>query len=193
MDFMRDSLFQGKPFRAFNVIDDFNRESLNITIAQSITSHRVILELTNLIAWRGKPLRIRVDNGPEFIADALRAWCLEHGIELIFIQAGKPSQNGYIERFNKTFREDILDAHLFDTANLVQQYANQWIWMYNNERPHESLGNVPPTHFLLKYGKLHSHPHGQSEFPTFQQDYNDDLKAKRRKSNQSQTATFECS
>jgi putative transposase len=190
MDFMRDSLFHGKPFRAFNVIDDFNREALNITIAQSITSHRVIVELTNLIAWRGKPLRIRVDNGPEFIADALRAWCKDHEIELIFIQAGKPSQNGYIERFNKTFREDILDAHLFDSSKLVQRYANQWMWMYNNERPHESLRNVPPTHFLLKYGKLHSHPHGQREFPTFQQDYYDEFK-RERKSNQSQTTTFE--
>jgi putative transposase len=191
MDFMRDSLFQGKPFRAFNVIDDFNRESLNITIAQSITSHRVILELTNLIAWRGKPLRIRVDNGPEFIAESLRQWCLENGIELTFIQKGKPSQNGFIERFNKTFREDILDAHLFDSAATVQRFANDWIWMYNNERPHESLKNTPPAPFLLKYGKLHPHPQGQSEFPTFQQDkYNNQTKEK-VKTLKSITSTFE--
>ena len=77
---MRDSLFHGKPFRAFNVIDDFNREALNITIAQSMTSHRVIMELSNLIAWIGKPLRIRVDNDPEFIADAMLIWVLRMGL-----------------------------------------------------------------------------------------------------------------
>ncbi len=185
MDFMRDSLFQGKPFRAFNVIDDFNRESLNITIAQSITSSRVVLELSRLIEWRGKPFRIRVDNGPEFVAEALHQWCIDNGIELIFIQKGKPSQNGYIERFNKTFREDILDAHLFESSAQVQRFANDWIWMYNNERPHESLNNLPPAPFLLKYGKLHATPQGKSEFPTFQQDYNNKNQLK------SKTYTFE--
>lgn len=174
MDFMRDSLFHGKPFRAFNVIDDFNRESLTITIAKSITSERVIAELEQLSQWRGLPEKIRVDNGPEFIADALSNWCKHpsRNIQLLFIQKGKPSQNGYIERFNKTFREDILDAYLFDDPKQVQQMANEWIWIYNNDRPHESLGNITPAQFLLKYGKLHAHPRGQHEFPTFQQDNN---------------------
>lgn len=176
MDFMRDSLFQGKPFRAFNVIDDFNREGLNITIAKSITSDRVVLELDQLIAWRGKPQAIRVDNGPEFIAAKLQEWCdrEDRKIDLKFIQKGKPSQNGYIERFNRTFREDILDANLFDSPAQVQRLSHRWLWMYNHERPHESLGNLPPRQFLLKYGKLHSHPEGANEFPTFQQDDNDD-------------------
>lgn len=174
MDFMRDSLFHGKPFRAFNVIDDFNRESLTITIAKSITSERVIAELEQLSQWHGLPEKIRVDNGPEFIADALSNWCKHpsRNIQLLFIQKGKPSQNVYIERFNKTFREDILDAHLFDDPKQVQQMANEWIWIYNNDRPHESLGNITPAQFLLKYGKLHAHPRGQHEFPTFQQDNN---------------------
>jgi putative transposase len=178
MDFMRDSLFHGKPFRAFNVIDDFNRESLGITIAKSITSERVISELEQMIQWRGLPEKIRVDNGPEFIADALSNWCKDssRNIELLFIQPGKPSQNGYIERFNKTFREDILDAHLFDDAEHVQQMSNDWIWMYNNDRPHESLGNITPAQFLLKYGKLHPHPRGQHEFPSFLQDRNNNRK-----------------
>lgn len=171
MDFMRDSLFQGKPFRAFNVIDDFNREALNITIAKSITANRVITALEEVIQWRGKPEKIRVDNGPEFIAEALRQWCdaPEQKIELVFIEKGKPSQNGYIERFNRTFREDVLDAYLFEELTQAQAYANQWIWMYNNERPHRSLANLTPTAFLLKYGKLH-YPKGQTEFTTFQQD-----------------------
>jgi putative transposase len=95
----------GRPFRAFNVIDDYNREALNITLAKSITSKKVIEELEQLIEWRGKPERIRVDNGPEFIAEALREWCENENrkIELVFIEKGKPSQNGYIERFNKTY------------------------------------------------------------------------------------------
>lgn len=92
------------------------------------------------------------------------------GYKLIFIQKGKPSQNGYIERLNKTFREDVLDAHQFEHVAQAQVYANEWMWMYNNERPHESLTNLPPNKFLLKYGKLHAHPGGYTEFPTFQQD-----------------------
>ncbi len=172
MDFMRDTLWIGKPFRTFNIMDDFNREALNITVAKSITSERVVRELNQLAEWRGLPLSIRVDNGPEFIAQTLSDWCNdpERNIELIFIQKGKPNQNGYIERFNKTFREDILDAFQFGEVDQAQDFANEWMWMYNNERPHESLCNLPPTYFLLKYGKLHAHPRGYTEFPTFQQD-----------------------
>jgi len=172
MDFMRDSLFQGKPFRAFNVIDDFNREALNITIAKSITSERVIMELEQLIVWRGKPQCLRVDNGPEFIAHALEEWSKEEQIELRHIEKGSPSQNGYVERFNRTFREDILDPNIFITAGQAQVKANDWMWTYNNFRPHESLNNLPPTTFMLKYGKLHPHPAGQTEFPTFQHENN---------------------
>ena len=196
MDFMRDSLFHGKPFRAFNVIDDFNREALNITLARSITSERVIRELEQLISWRGKPQSIRVDNGPEFIAQVLKDWCSheDRGIDLVFIQKGKPSQNGYIERFNKTYREDVLDAYLFDSKELAQAITNEWLWMYNNERPHEALNNLPPTKFLLKYGKLHPHPLGQQEFPTFQQDKNNTLFLSKPQSKPNiKKFTFECS
>lgn len=168
---MRDSLFQGKPFRTFNVIDDFNREVLNITISKSITANRVIEELNQLISWRGRPEKIRVDNGPEFIAQAMSDWCnqFEPKIELVYIQKGKPSQNGYIERFNKTFREEILNYHLFEDVKQAQEYTNQWMWMYNNERPHKSLRYRTPVEFLLKYGKLHQKDE-KWEFPTFQQD-----------------------
>ncbi len=193
MDFMHDSLFQGKPFRTFNVIDDFNREALNITVAKSITSDRLILELENLIAWRGKPQSIRVDNGPEFIAQKLEQWCghEQRKIKLTFIQKGKPHQNGYIERFNRTFREDVLDAHLFDSPARAQEHSNQWLWMYNNERPHESLGNLPPAQFLLKYGKLHTHPLGYTDFPTFQQDDDGDGPEKKERK-LLLTSTFDC-
>lgn len=177
MDFMRDTLWIGKPIRTFNIMDDFNREALNITVAKSITSERVVKELNQLAEWRGLPVSIRVDNGPEFIAQALKDWCEDpaRNIELNFIQKGKPSQNGYMERLNKTFREDILDAYQFEELPQAQQYAHRWMWMYNNERPHESLNELPPTQFLLKYGKLHPHPRGYTEFPTFQQDTNTDI------------------
>ena len=167
MDFMHDTLINGRKVRTLNIIDDFNREVLQIAIDTSLNSKRVIRELEQLISWRGAPDRIRVDNGPEFIAVALDEWCKdpERNINLKFIQKGKPSQNGYIERFNRTYREEVLSAFLFESIEQIKEITHQWIWEYNNIRPHDSLMNMPPTKFLLKYGKL-------SEFPTFQQDIN---------------------
>jgi len=118
-------------------------------------------------ANRETPDRIRVDNGPEFIATALEQWCKdgERNIDLKFIQKGKPSQNGYIERSNRSYREEVLSAYLCESLEQVKELTDQWIWDYNNVRPHDSLMNLPPVKFLLKYGKLR-------EFPTFQQDIN---------------------
>jgi len=95
----------------------------------------------------------------------MREWCTENGINWEFIQPGKPTQNSLIERFNRTFRQAVLDSYMFERLSDVRKYANAWAWMYNNQRPHSSLGQLTPTEFLLKYGKL-------SEFPTFQQDNN---------------------
>jgi len=172
MDFMEDRLHHGVKFRSFNIIDDFNRECLNITLDTSINSKRVIRQLKELIDWRGKPLFLRVDNGPEFIASALKNWCDDNDIDLKFIQKGKPSQNGFIERFNRTYREEVLDSFSFESLNQARLFTQAWIWMYNNERPHKSLQYKTPTKFLLKYGKLHHHHSQQTEFPTFQQDIN---------------------
>ncbi len=172
MDFMHDGLNNGKSFRAFNVIDDFNREGLDITIDTSLTSERVIRELDKLIEWRGKPEKIRMDNGPEFIANALKQWADSKNIELKFIQKGKPNQNGFIERFNRSFREEVLDNFAFESIKQAQVIAKAWIWIYNNERPHSSLNYLTPTAFLLKYGKV-AHPQiSIANFPTFQQDNN---------------------
>ena len=175
MDFMRDTLLNGQPFRSFNVMDEYNREVLNITISKSIPSTRVIKELNELINWRGKPQAIRVDNGPEFIAEALKEWCQlqENSIELTNIEKGKPSQNGSLERLNRTFREDILSAYLFDDLDQAQRFAYQWIWMYNNDRPHQALTGLTPRQFLLKYGKLKDQSINE-EFPTFQQEHDDE-------------------
>jgi putative transposase len=170
MDFMQDNFSDGKKFRTLNVIDDFNREALAIIPSKSISSNRVIMELEQLIEWRGKPERIRVDNGPEFIAHVIQSWCESNGIELKYIQPGKPAQNGYIERFNRTFREEILSMQLFQNLEQVAEMANRWIYEYNHFRPHSSLNNLSPRTFLLKYGKLNIQ--NPEEFPTFQQDFN---------------------
>ena len=170
MDFMQDSLIYGKTFRTFNVIDDFNREALCITIDTSISSKRVIRELHNLIDWRGKPRKLRVDNGPEFLAHAMAEWCQSQGIELKFIEAGKPVQNSFIERFNKSYRNEILDAYLFESLDQVKTQTQEWIWTYNNKRPHDSLMKLTPVEFLLKYGKVLL-PTALPDFPTFQQEF----------------------
>jgi putative transposase len=174
MDFMHDSLEQGKSFRSFNVIDDFNREALVIAIDTSLTSHRVTRELDKLVAWRGQPQFLRVDNGPEFIAQALADWAHGRNIQLTFIEKGKPHQNGYIERFNKTYRQEVLDSFAFDNLRQARLVTHAWMWIYNNERPHSSLGYRAPIDFLLKYGKLHHPQKDNAEFTTFQQDSNYD-------------------
>jgi putative transposase len=171
MDFMHDGLIGGKPFRSFNVIDDFNREVLNITIDTSLTSLRVIRELNTLIEWRGKPVKLRCDNGPEYVSQALEDWASANGIELTFIQPGKPHQNGYIERFNRTYREEILDNYAFENLSQARTMTHAWMWVYNNERPHSSLGYLPPRGFLLKYVDRPAGAQGPEDaFPTFQQD-----------------------
>ena len=147
MDFMHDVLSNGVKFRSFNVIDDFNRECLNLTLDTSINSKRVIRELDKLIAWRGMPSRIRVDNGPEYISHAMAEWAEERGIVLKFIQPGSPYQNGYVERFNKSYREEVLDAFSFTRIKEANALSQAWAWIYNNERPHKSLGYQPPITF----------------------------------------------
>lgn len=171
MDFMHDGLFQGKPFRSFNVIDDFNREVLTISLDRSLTSERIVRELDRLVEWRGKPESIRVDNGPEFISQTLADWSKDQQISLIFIQKGKPHQNGYIERFNRTYREEVLDCYAFDNLKQAQTLTKAWMWVYNNERPHSSLKYLTPTEFMLKYGKIHI-KNDRMDFPTFQHDSN---------------------
>lgn len=171
MDFMHDRLANSRPFRALTIIDDYNREALNITIDSSISSQRVARELNQLISYRGKPQVIRVDNGPEFLA--LEQWCKDNQIELKFIQPAKPNQNAFIERFNRTYRQDVLSQHLFEDLDQVREFTARFIWEYNNIRSHDSLQKLTPRAFLLKYGK-HSVTQIEAEFPTFQQDGDDD-------------------
>ena len=147
MDFMCDSLVDGRRFRLLNIIDDYNRESLAIEIDTSLPALRVIRALNQLIETRSKPKTIRVDNGPEFISDRLQQWCNDLGITLQFIQPGKPMQNGFVERNNGSLRKELLDAYLFYSLQEVREMAWEWQRDYNCERPHESLGFVPPAEY----------------------------------------------
>lgn len=148
MDFMHDQLSDGRCFRLFNVIDDYNREGLAIDVDFSLPASRVIRSLNQVIEWRGKPKAIRCDNGPEFISYQMKAWAEHHDIKLEFIQPGNPQQNAYVERYNRTVRYSWLNLYLFESIGEVQSYATSWLWFYNNERPHKANGGLPPKQML---------------------------------------------
>jgi putative transposase len=147
LDFMCDTLYSGKVFRTLNVIDEANRGGLGIDIAVSIPASRVIAFLTQMIDLHGRPRAIRCDNGSEFTSQAFTDWCREQEIGLRFIQPGKPDQNAYIERFNRTYREEVLSAYLFDSLDEVRQITNEWLERYNEIRPHDALGSLPPARY----------------------------------------------
>lgn len=144
IDFMSDSLWDGRKIRLLNVIDDCNREVLWIEADTSLPTQRVIRVLNALKESRGLPKMIRVDNGPEFISHKLDLWCKENKINLIFIQPGKPMQNGFIERCNGNIRKELLNAYVFKTLDEVRLKAAEWKFDYNNNRPHSSLNYKTP-------------------------------------------------
>jgi putative transposase len=147
MDFMSDSLASGKKFRTLNIIDQYNRKCLEIAISYSIPSRKVIEILQRTINEHGKTLGIRTDNGPEFTSCLFQSWLHDNDIEWIKIQKGKPQQNAIIERFNRTNREDILDAHLFHSLPHVGEVTWPWKEDYNAERPHEALNYCTPNEY----------------------------------------------
>lgn len=148
MDFMHDQLSDGRSYRLFNVLDDFNREGLGIEVDLSLPSTRVVRSLEQIIEWRGAPKMIRCDNGPEYISETLLNWARQKDIHIEHIQPGKPQQNAYIERYNRTVRYDWLTHHLFESIEQVQDHATRWLWVYNNERPNMALGGITPKQKL---------------------------------------------
>lgn len=168
MDFMSDSLFNSRRFRTLNIIDDYNRESIWIEAGLSIGA----MYVTDLLEWivkeRGKPKAIRTDNGPEFTSSVFTNWCHKHRIEIRYIQPGKPVQNAFIERFNRSYRTEVLDARIFNNLIEVREITSDWMEHYNNNRPHESFGNLSPMQYLLKKeNSPDANPN--TEFSPFQQ------------------------
>ena len=147
-DFMHDSLYNGRQIRILNIIDDYNREALFVEAHFSYPGQRVVRALEILEMERGLPEQIRVDNGPEFLSKVFKNFCENNGIRINYIQPGKPNQNAYIERFNRLYREDILDAYLFKNIDQVNQLSDNWKHDYNHKHPHKSLGYKSPINFV---------------------------------------------
>ena len=144
IDFMHDVLSYGRRFRTMNVIDNYRRQCLGIKISFSLPSRATTQHLDEIALMQGYPKKIILDNGPEHIAAHFKEWAESHSIILQFIQPGKPSQNAYIERFNRTYREAVLDMYSFDSLREVKLITKEWVKHYNYERPHQALGMQPP-------------------------------------------------
>lgn len=146
-DFMSDALYHGARFRTLNIIDDFNREALAIEIDTSLRAERVIRVLDRLKAERELPHMIRVDNGPEFIAQPLQEWGKANRVLIYHIQPGCPTQNAFIERFNRTYRNEVLNLYLFRSLEEVREITARWRTIYNEHRPHKALQGAAPYHY----------------------------------------------
>jgi putative transposase len=132
MDFMSDALTNGRKVKILNIMDDCTRESLSAYVDYSILGERVVDVVKNIIAERGKPDFIRVDNGPEFNGKSFTSWCQKVGIEVRYIQPGRPMQNGFIERLNRMFREDVLDVYQFNTLEQLRGSLNTITLIHTN-------------------------------------------------------------
>ena len=150
---MSDALIHGQRFRTVNVPDDFSREVLTVEVDTNLPAARVIRVPDRIAAWRGYPAKMRMDNGPEFVSVQLAGWAEQHGVDLEFIQPDKPTQNPYVERFNRTFRDEVLNFYIFSRLSEVHSIVDTWVQEYNEQRPHESLGNLTPEEFALKHAK----------------------------------------
>lgn len=154
MDFVSDHLASGRRFRALTVVDEFSRWSPGILVETSISGEQVARFLDELAATKGLPERIVVDNGPEFISNALDKWAYERGVKLHFIKPGTPTQNAFIESFNGSFRNECLNANWFDSLDHAREVIEEWRVDYNSDRPHSSLGGLTP----IEYESQHQTP-----------------------------------
>jgi putative transposase len=147
IDFMSDQLADGRKLRTFNVVDDYSRQCLAIEVDTSLGGARVTRVLDQLVAQRGRPTRIVLDNGPEFTSRAMDRWAYEHQVELAFIEPGKPVQNAFVESFNGTLRNECLNEHWFLSVADAREIIENWRIDYNLNRPHSSLGGITPDEF----------------------------------------------
>lgn len=147
MDFVSDTLYDGRRFRALTIVDNFSRECLGIKADQSITGNHVVALLERICFYRGAPRTIRVDNGPEFISRALDKWAYENGVTLDFSRPGKPTDNAFVESFNGSFRDECLNVNWFQSLSDAKAKIDDWRKEYNEFRPHSSLGDMTPRDF----------------------------------------------
>jgi len=146
-DFISDQTEDGRGLKLLTVLDEFTRESLLIEVGRSIKAKDVISVLEYLFMVRGVPMFIRSDNGSEFIADAIKRWLKDRGVETLYIEPGSPWENGYIESFNGKLRDGVLDREVFYSVNEAKVLVENWRLEYNNHRPHSSLGYMTPAAF----------------------------------------------
>jgi putative transposase len=151
MDFMADRLEDGRRIRLLTVEDVFTRECLAVEVDVSLPSARVVGVLERLVAERGAPAVITVDNGSEFYSRRTDAWAYQQGIRLLFSRPGKPMDNPFIESFNGRLRDEQLNVELFFSVDDAQQKLLEWQRDYNEDRPHSSLGNIPPREFVAQW------------------------------------------
>jgi putative transposase len=147
MDFVSDSLSNGRRIKCLTVADDFSHECVDIAVDFGISGQYVTRLLDQAAIFRGYPIAVRTDNGPEFTSRAFLAWTTLHGIRHILIQPGRPMQNGYIESFNGKFRDECLNEQWFQSLSQARDCIAEWRKDYNEVRPHSSLGRIPPAQF----------------------------------------------
>ena len=147
MDFVSDSLSNGRRLKCLTVADDFSHECIDIAVDFGISGQYVTRLLDQAAIFRGYPIAVRTDNGPEFTSRAFLAWATLHGIRHILIQPGRPMQNGYIESFNGKFRDECLNEQWFQSLSQARDCIAEWRKDYNEVRPHSSLGRIPPAQF----------------------------------------------
>ena len=151
MDFVSDSLANGRRLKCLTVADDFSHEAVDIAVDYGIGGQYVTRLLEQAALFRGYPAAVRTDNGPEFTSRAFIAWTQRHGIRHILIEPGRPMQNGYIESFNGRFRDECLNEHWFETLNQARTVIAAWRLDYNEVRSHGSIGRVPPAQFAEQH------------------------------------------
>lgn len=148
-DFVMDQTEDGRRLKLLPVLDEFTRECLEIEVARHLTAADVIKVLDRLFKERGAPKFIRSDNGPEFIADAIKQWLAESGVETLYIEPGSPWQNAYSESFNSRFRDELLDREVFTTLTEAKVLVADYRRHYNTERPHSALSYQTPAAFVV--------------------------------------------
>lgn len=156
LDFLFDTTEDGRQLKFMPIIDEYTRECFTIDVSRSITSDRIVRELERLFEQRGRPAHLRSDNGPEFVAEALRTYLAGEAVETRYIEPGAPWQNGYVESFNATFRDELLDRELFTTVLEAEVLSEQYRRKYNTYRPHSALDYLTPAEFAAQCTKDHS-------------------------------------